>query len=257
MDFFDPAGDSLVTPKEMVKNLTQKGLGEEALQVEACVLISVMPHDVRALAGMLRGELLEPWKGYREVYRGYLGEGRATLALCPVGAPSAVALAEELASFGMQKAVFLGYCGSLQHRVRVGDVVIPTEAIREEGTSHHYLPSGVPSQPHREIQTAITDVLQRNRVPAHHGKIWTTDAIYRETRGKVKTYQEEGVLAIEMELSALFAFGIAQGVKVGGLLVVSDELSEGRWHPRFASPRLISGVKRARKLAVEILREIL
>ncbi|MBW2038763.1 MAG: nucleoside phosphorylase [Deltaproteobacteria bacterium] len=247
----------MVTPKEMVKNLTHRWIGEEALQVEACALITVIPHDLRALTKTLRGKLLKPWKGYREVYRGYLGEERVTLALSPFGASNAVALAEELASFGMQKALFLGYCGSLQQRVRVGDIVIPTEAIREEGASFHYLPPGVTSQPHQEIQAIIVDILQKNKVPYHQGKIWTTDAIYRETRGKVGRYQEEGVLGVEMELSALFAFGMAQGIKVGGLLVVSDELFGGNWHPRFFSPKLIRGVKKARKMAVETLRGML
>lgn len=258
MDFFDPAGGPLVTPKEMVKNLTRRRwVGERGLGVEACALIAVIPHDLRAVAKRLRGELLKPWKGYREVYRGYLGKGRVTLALSPFGAPNAVALAEELASFGMQNVIFLGYCGSLQQRVRVGDIVIPTEAAREEGTSFHYLPTDIPSQPHQEVQAIIVDVLQQNRVPYHEGKVWTTDAIYRETKGKVGRYQEEGILGVEMELSALFAFGIAQGIKVGGLLVVSDELFEGSWHPRFFSPKLIRGVRRARRMAIEILRAML
>jgi uridine phosphorylase len=72
----------------------------------------------------------------------------------------------------------------------------------------------------------------------------------------VKRYQKEGVLGVEMELAALFAFGMAQNVAVGGMLVVTDELSPEKWRPRFFSPQLIRGVRRARKVIVEILREM-
>lgn len=257
MDVFDPEGESLVTPKAMVKNLTHRGVSDGALQVEACTIIAINRHDLRALSKALQAEPLEAWKAYREVYRGYVEEGRVTLALSHIGAPNVVALAEELASFGMEKVLFLGYCGSLQPKVRAGNIVVPTETISEEGTSSHYLPPGVPSRPQQEIQAIIVEVLQRNKVPYHQGAIWTTDAVYRETRGKVTRYQEEGVLGVEMELSALFGFGISRGIKTGGLLVVSDELFDGRWHPRFSSPKFMIGVKRARKIAVETLRKML
>ena len=256
MDFFDPDGEPLVTPRALVKNLTRRWIGAKALRVEACALICVIPHDLRAFVKQLQGESLKPWKGYREVYRGSVGEDQVTIARTPLGAPNCVAIAEELASFGMKRALFVGYCGSLQQGVRAGDIIVPAEAIREEGTSFHYLPPGVPAQPHQDIQTVIVDCLQRNKVPYHQGTIWTTDAIYRETTGKVKRYQAEGVLGVEMELAALFAFGMAQRVPIGGMLVVADELSKGTWRPRFFSPQLIRGVRRARKVAVEILREM-
>jgi uridine phosphorylase len=256
MDFFDPDGEPLVTPRELVKNLTRRRIGAEALRVEACALICVLSQDLRAFVKLLQGEQMKPWKGYREVYRGSVGEGRVTIARPFVGAPNCVALAEELASFGMKQALFLGYCGSLQQGVRAGDIIVPTEAIREEGTSFHYIPPGLSAQPHQGTQDVVVDCLQRNKVPYHQGTIWTTDAVYRETQGKVKRYQDKGVLGVEMELAALFAFGMAQKVLVGGLLVVTDELYTGRWRSRFFSPQLIRGVRRVRKIVVEILREM-
>jgi uridine phosphorylase len=256
MDFFDPDGEPLVTPREMVQNLTHRRIGAKALRVEACALICIFRHDLRAFVKQLQGEIQGSWKGYREVYRGNVGARQVTISCSFFGAPNCVALAEELASFGMKRALFVGYCCSLQQGVRAGDIIVPTEAVREEGTSFHYLPPSVVAQPHQGIQAVIMDCLQRNKVPYHQGQIWTTDAIYRETQGKVKRYQEEGVLGVEMELAALFAFGMARKVAVGGLLVVTDELSTGRWRPRFFSPQLIRGARRARKVAVEILREL-
>jgi uridine phosphorylase len=256
MDFFDPDGEPLVTPREMVKNLNRRRIGAKNLQVEASALICVLSHDLRAFVKLLQGERMKPWKGYREVYRGSAGEGRVTIAHPPFGASNCVALAEELAAFGMKQALFVGYCGSLQPGIRAGDIIVPTEAVREEGTSFHYLPPDVSVRPHQVIQDIIVDCLQRSKIPYHQGTIWTTDAIYRETQGKVKRYQGKGVLGVEMELAAFFAFGMAKGLAVGGILVVTDELFDGKWRPRFFSLQLIRGVRRVRKVAVEILREM-
>ncbi|MBN1254305.1 MAG: nucleoside phosphorylase [Deltaproteobacteria bacterium] len=256
MDFFDPDGEPLVIPGALVKNLTRQRIGSKTLRVEACALICVIPPDLKAFVKRLRGEPVKAWQGFREVYRGYRGDKRVTIARAPFGAPGCVALAEELAAFGMQRALFVGYCGSLQPGMRAGDIICPTEAVREEGTSFHYLPADIPAKPHPDIQKLIVEHLRRHKVPYHEGKIWTTDAIYRETQGKVERYQKEGVLGVEMELAALFAFGMAQNVALGGMLVVTDELSTGQWHPRFLSPRLLKGVRRARTAAVEILGEM-
>jgi len=99
--------------------------------------------------------------------------------------------------------------------------------------------------------------LQKESIPFHRGTIWTTDAIYRETSGKVAKYREQGVLGVEMELSALFAFGLATGVQVGAILVVSDELAEGQWRPFISSLRLFKGVRKARAIGVQILEAML
>jgi uridine phosphorylase len=256
MDFLDPDGELLVTPRAMVESLTRRRIKRTALQVEACALLCVLRHDLTAFIKRLQGEVMKPWRGYREVYRGYLKEKRVTIAHPPLGASNCVALAEELAAFGMQRALFVGYCGSLQPGVRAGDIIVPTEAVREEGTSFHYLSPDVPARPQHEIQDLIVNALQAHQVPFYQGTIWTTDAIYRETTGKVKRYQDRGVLGVEMELAALFAFGIARKVGIGGMLVVTDEFSSGKWRPRFRSPQLFRGVHRARKAAVEVLEEM-
>jgi uridine phosphorylase len=257
MDFFDPDAAPLVTPEELVKNLTRPLLNAKALHVEACALICVTPHDLRALVKLLQGEPVKAWKGFREVYRGTIGKGRVTIACAPFGAPCCVALAEELAAFGTKQILFMGYCGSLQPGVRAGDIIVPLEAVREEGTSYHYLPPDVDVTPDQEILGVIQDCLERKKIPHHQGKIWTIDAIYRETKGKVKRYRKAGLLGVEMELAALFAFGMARHVAVGGLLVVTDELATEGWHPRFFTPRLIKGVHRARKAVKEIVQEML
>jgi uridine phosphorylase len=256
MDFYDPEGKPVVTPPTLVKNILRRRFNQKSLKIEKCTLICVTRQDVKAVVTMLHGSVVTAWQGYREIYQGQAGERKVTIALTLPGAPNCVALLEELAAFGMEQAIFLGYCGSLQPEVKAGDIIVPTEAIREEGTSFHYLPPHVAARPDRVIQETIVNCLQQENIPHHRGTIWTTDAIYRETDEKVRRYQGQGVLGVEMELSALFAFGMAQNVAIGGLLVVTDELSPSDWRPHFFAPRVIQGVRRARKVVVEAMREI-
>jgi purine-nucleoside phosphorylase len=87
----------------------------------------------------------------------------------------------------------------------------------------------------------------RQEITFHEGKIWTTDAPYRETEDKVISYSQEGVLAVEMEMSALFRVALYRGVELAGLLVVSDELGSLSWKRGFDRPEF----KKARVMAVD------
>ena len=79
-------------------------------------------------------------------------------------------------------------------------------------------------------------VLSGSDIPFHEGVVWSIDAIFRETREKVEKNKKNGVLAVEMETSALFTVGAYRDVEVCAILVVSDELSGVAWQPGFKSP---------------------
>ena len=165
------------------------------------------------------------------------GEGWIAVRSLP-GAPNMVMLIEELFAFGVRKAVCIGYCGSLQKDVAIGDVVIPMEAVREEGTSYHYLRASEKSIPDAQLQRILRDCIERANLRVHEGKVWTTDAPYRETPDKVMQYRKEGVVAVEMEMSAAFAVSLVRGISIGAILLVSDELRETEWRPGFISQSL-------------------
>ena len=98
----------------------------------------------------------------------------------------------------------------------------------------------------------IKAVLRRFNLDFHEGKVWTTDAIYRETRQKIEQFQKKGALAVEMELSALFSAGRYRGVDVAAVLVVSDEVSTFTWRPGFRDKRFI----KSRKAVAEVISDI-
>ena len=155
-----------------------------------------------------------------------------------VGAPYAAMLLETLIACGAEKIIFFGWCGAISHHVKIGDIIIPTGAIVDEGTSKHYHQSddGI-SLPSSYILKNTKQALTKAGLDFHQGIVWSTDAIYRETCEKVKYYQEKDVLAVEMELSALFTVGKFRHVQIGGILVVSDELSTLTWQPGFRDQR--------------------
>ncbi len=167
-----------------------------------------------------------------------------------VSAPYAVMLLEALIAWGAQKIIYFGWCGSISHDIRIGDIVVPTGAIIDEGTSKHYCADEKEiARPSQLIAEKTKQALKQNSLAFHEGVIWTMDAIYRETREKVEYYQSENVFGVEMELSALFTVGKFRNAEVGGILVVSDELASFTWHPGFNAEQF----KQARTDVAEVI----
>ena len=170
----------------------------------------------------------------------------------PLGAPQAAIMLERLIAMGARKILAFGCCGSLQPHLATGHLVIPTEALSEEGTSTHYpMPAGIVGQADGQIAQKCREKCQENNLPVLSGKVWTTDALFRETRGKVKRYAEMGLLAVEMEMSALFTVAAFRRVQLGGLMVVSDELGTLKWKTGFLKPHFWFASKKAARLAIE------
>jgi uridine phosphorylase len=170
-----------------------------------------------------------------------------------MGAPYATMLLESLIVWGAQQIVFLGWCGAIVPHLSAGDIILPGEAMIEEGTSRLYEQKDSGTVKASDAVTALLrGALEQADCPFVEGKIWTTDAIYRETIEKVKYYQHRQALAVEMELSALFSVGRFRKVAVGALLVVSDELGNYQWRPGFQNERF----KRGRKAVHEVLKKL-
>jgi uridine phosphorylase len=152
-----------------------------------------------------------------------------TLAGPAPGAPYAIMILEKLIALEAQIVMALGWCGSLRAEARVGDLIVPNAAYSEEGTSSHYPLAEPDPKPAAGLCRTLQNRLTAAGLAFHLGKVWTTDAIYRETKPKVLAYGSQGMLAVEMEMSALFTVAQYRGVPLAGLLVVSDELFTLTW----------------------------
>jgi uridine phosphorylase len=176
------------------------------------------------------------------------GQGVTIVSPAP-GAPYAVLVLEKLIALGARAILALGWCGSLQAGLSIGDLVLPLVTRSEEGTSAHYPLNWPEPVPDPGLTRLLSQQLTQAGFAFRAGPVWTTDAFYRETVRKVRTYGEEGILAVEMEMSALFTVGQFRQVAVAGLLVVSDELFTLNWVHGFRNPRL----RQARHNAAQVL----
>lgn len=134
------------------------------------------------------------------------------------------------AKLGVERFVHVGTAGGLDPKSAVGDLVIPTSAVRDEGTSLHYAPPEVTATPTEPLTADYRSFLAAQDMPGESGPVWTTGAPFRTTAEEVEHYVRHGVLAVEEEVAALFIVGAAVGVETTAALVldgVSD--GEGGW----------------------------
>jgi uridine phosphorylase len=163
----------------------------------------------------------------------YEHQGQTVAIIHPgVGAPLAGGFLEETIALGGKKFIACGGAGALDARVDLGHVIVAESAIRDEGTSYHYLPPSREVMAHPDAIKAILATLEKHGVPHDIGKTWTTDGIYRETPAKVKMRREEGALTVEMEAAAFFAIAQFRGVIVGQLLYGGYNLAAEVWDNR-------------------------
>jgi len=161
-----------------------------------------------------------------------------------IGAPLATSLLEEMIARGCRKFIACGGCGVLDRQVTVGHVIIPQTAVRDEGTSYHYLPPSREVDPHPRVTQALISVFKEAGVNYRLGKAWTTDGLYRETKGKRAARVAEGCSVVEMEASALFAVAQFREVMIGevvygGDLVVPEGWDKRGWLNRADERRLL------------------
>jgi len=223
---FDEAREAIIEPGRVITR--QRGVPQRCV---LCFFQEVLAglaaqHGARQVAE-IRSE-----KGTSPVLRATL-DGRDLAVVHPgIGAPFAAAVLEELVAMGCNAFVVCGGAGVLRRDLVVGRSVIVTAAVRDEGTSYHYL------APSREV-TADADcvavlecVLRRHNVAYLAGKTWTTDAFYRETPARVSARREEGSLTVEMEAAALLAVARFRDVRLGVLLYGGDDVSGAEWDAR-------------------------
>lgn len=160
-------------------------------------------------------------------------EGRAfAFYQAGLGAPLAAAFLEEMIDYGARTVVACGGCGALDGSLALGHVVVVVEALRDEGTSFHYLPPSRTVRAEPEVVAVLTGTLERAGVPYSTGMSWSTDAYFRETRRKVARRREEGCITVEMEAAALIAVARFRGVRFGQLLYAGDSLAGETWDHR-------------------------
>ena len=171
------------------------------------------------------------------------------LYLTTLGGPATVGILEEVWVKGAEKVLFFGTCGGLDPDLPAGHLIVPTAAYRDEGTSFHYLPAS----DYVEIPTAdrLAAIFDELALPYVKTKTWTTDAIYRETPGKVAERRAEGCGAVEMECASVMAAGQFRGKEVYQFLYTADSLAGSQWERGLLGQTPASEYERYLSVALE------
>jgi uridine phosphorylase len=149
-----------------------------------------------------------------------------------VGAPLAAGQIEELSVMGCKKFIACGMCGVLQKELAVGHLIILTAAVRDEGTSYHYVEPAREITANERVVRVIENALLEKKIPYIKAKTWTTDAFYRETPQKIAQRKSEGCVTVEMEASAYMAAAQYNDVEFGQILCSGDSLAGDEWDSR-------------------------
>lgn len=152
--------------------------------------------------------------------------------LSRVGAPACVVGIEEVLALGARKIVQFGSCGILNQPAVQNKIIIPTAAVRDEGTSYHYIESSDEITAQRTCIDLAAQCLRKHHVPYILGKVWTTDGIYRETLNLIRERKEQGCLAVDMECSASLAVARFRNIPLVQFLFGADNLDCDTWEQR-------------------------
>lgn len=191
------------------------------------VITSVCGDDKASRISQTSSEL-----GVNPVYKIEYDDKPIAVLQAGMGAPLSALYLEGVIAMGATKIIACGGAGVLDGSIAVGDVIVPDSAIRDEGTSYHYLPPSREVQANPQAVQACVDTLEAHNIPYTVGKTWTTDAIYRETPDKIKRRRAEGALTVEMEASAFFAIAQFRSVTFGQFLYGGDDVSAQHWDGR-------------------------
>ncbi len=171
------------------------------------------------------------WPVYEVQYKGK----RFALYKARLGAPACVACFEDVIAMGAKRIVLLGNCGVLDKNIEDCGIIIPTKAIRDEGTSYHYAPASDYIDVNKKFVDDFISVLDEFGYTYVQGVTWTTDAVYRETRAKVEARKRMGAICVEMECAAMQAMCDFREVDFFQFLYAGDNLDHSNWDPRSLS----------------------
>jgi AMP nucleosidase len=177
-----------------------------------------------------------------------------------MGSPSAATIMDLLTSIEPKAVLFLGKCGGLKKRNKLGDLILPIAAIRGEGTSNDYFPKEVPALPAFALQKAVSTTIRDSAVDYWTGTVYTTNRRVWEHDDEFKEYlQKIRAYAIDMETATIFTVGFYNKIPTGALLLVSDQpmIPEGVKTEESDKQITTDFVERHLKIGIDSLKQLI
>lgn len=222
----NPSSPSVFLPAALLREARrQKRLA--TVDVPAVCILDPDGDIVRRLRSTGQAQPFENWPCYHTALDTFALAGQTVgIVGCAVGAPFAVLIAEELFASGCQLLVSITSAGQIAPAGQIPYFVIIDRALRDEGTSYHYAAPSEYSHADPGLVAMAADALKRNGPPVVVGSSWTTDAPFRETAEAIEAARAKGVLAVEMEAAALYAFAQAANRKVLCLAHITNTMGQ-------------------------------
>ena len=222
----DYAAPSVFQPE----NLLREARRQKSLPLENVPDICVLDPDgdiLRQLRADGRAKRLPAWACYHtDLFTFELGRERFGRVGCAVGASFAVLIAEQLFASGCRLLISVTSSGQIARGGPTPYFVLIDKALRDEGTSHHYLPPSLFADADPSLADRVLQQLEEGTLIVRRGATWTTDAPFRETETAIEAARELGVLAVEMEAAALYAFARARTQPVLCFAHVTNQMAQ-------------------------------
>ncbi|MEY4113800.1 MAG: hypothetical protein RLZ76_493 [Bacteroidota bacterium] len=205
--------------EEIVKNWLPRYTGRKLEDFGEYILLTNFSNYVELFAQWNNVEVI----GREKPMQSATAEG-ITIINFGMGSPTAATIMDLLTAIDPKAVLFLGKCGGLKKRNKIGDLILPIAAIRGEGTSNDYFPAEVPALPAFALQKAISTTIRDHQLDYWTGTVYTTnrrvwehDLDFKEYLQKIRAY------AIDMETATIFSVGFYNKIPTGAILMVSDQ----------------------------------
>ena len=243
LDTFDPNSEEILKPSSMYRPVDN---------FPETVIMTFEEKSLQSLRDICETEVAATLRGGWDipVYRLHWHGKSIGIFQTLIGGAGTAGLLEEVLALGARKVLLYGACGVLDAALAAGHFILPTAAYRDEGVSYHYLPvSDYVDIPTAERLGAIFDEL---KLPYVKGRVWTTDALYRETRANMEKRRADGCIAVDMECASAMAVGQFRGAEVYQFIYAEDCLDGEAWDPRTLGAVPGSDYEKYLRIALEV-----
>ena len=224
--------EAIITPLDFIRYVAEnRKIPMDTVKAPQRLLTTYQRSAYEYVKKLINGKPINWWTyGESQPFCiGQFNDVEIGLARFWVGAPAAVMTLEEIIVCGTKIVFEVGLSGGLQNFLKPSNIVVVTEAIRDEGTSYHYLPPKVKVESSTRLRDRLVRKLNRKNIEHFVGSVWSTDGVYRETHAKFRKFRKTGVLCVDMETSAIFAVAKYRNIEAASAQVISDILSETGW----------------------------
>ena len=243
------------TKEEIVQNWLPRYTGEKISNFGKYLLLTNFSNYVQLFAEWNNVKVADATKPMQCVTAGDI-----SLINFGMGSPTAATVMDLLTAIEPKAVLFLGKCGGLKKRNKIGDLILPIAAIRGEGTSNDYFPPEVPALPAFALQKAVSTTIRDYGVDYWTGTVYTTNRRVWEHDDEFKEYlQKVRAYAIDMETATIFTVGFYNKIPTGALLLVSDQPMIPEGVKTEESDRLVTSeyVERHIRIGIDSLKQLI